>query len=521
MSQSVKTSLSRQGYSIYKSTLSEIEIKKIRDELTVSPYIYNSKPEDRVSFQVYIENADKIYVPKMWGIAKYGMPQTNKISYNKIDVAFNGAIRPQQDTLINEFLKIIGNGGCSGGIITLKCGGGKTVTALNIISRIQVKTLIVVHKDFLLNQWCERIKQFLPTARVGFIKGQTVDVADKDIVIGMLQSISMKSYDNANVFHDFGLSIYDECHHLGAEVFSRALFKTTCPISLGLSATPDRMDGLTKVFKWHIGDFIRDATSANAAKDTEVDVELYYVVSPELSHYNRHIETYQQRILTPQMINNITTFDARNQLICDYILPRILAPITPASAPTCSRCILILSDRKAQLLLFKEAIKKQFNIDAGMYVGGMKIRDLQKSEQSSIILGTFAMISEGFDCKRLNTLILATPRRDVEQSVGRILRQQSHERTVKPLVIDIIDTFSIFDKQAHKRLQLYEHQGYSITGYTFNITAPAIIALSAYHAHPPATTIYNARKNPKSKKSRASTNKHISDSPLIIPAFID
>ena len=91
---------------------------------------------------------------------------------------------------------------------------------------LKVKTLVVVHKEFLVNQWKERIAQFLPNAKVGKIQSNVINTKDKDIVIGMLQSISMKEYDES-VFSDFGFVIYDECHHLGAEVFSKALLKTS------------------------------------------------------------------------------------------------------------------------------------------------------------------------------------------------------------------------------------------------------------------------------------------------------
>lgn len=95
-----------------------------------------------------------------------------------------------------------------------------TVCALYIITILRKKTLIVVHKDFLLNQWKERIDQFLPSARVGLIKGKICDTEDKDIVIGSLQSLSMKDYD-PEIFSDMGMIVVDEClpyHQLVATV---------------------------------------------------------------------------------------------------------------------------------------------------------------------------------------------------------------------------------------------------------------------------------------------------------------
>ena len=106
-----------------------------------------------------------------------------------------------------------------------------------------------------MDQWQERIKQFLPSSRVGIIQGEIIDIEDKDIVLGMLQSISMKEYPHS-LFQEFGLTILDEVHHLSAEVFSRALFKIVTQYMLGLSATMKRKDGLTHVFKMFLGDVI-------------------------------------------------------------------------------------------------------------------------------------------------------------------------------------------------------------------------------------------------------------------------
>ena len=140
-------------------------------------------------------------------------------------------------------------------MLELFCGFGKTVLALKVIAELKKKTLVIVHKSFLMDQWQERIKQFLPTARVGIIQGETIDTEDKDIVLGMLQSISMKEYPHS-LFQEFGLTILDEVHHLSAEVFSRALFKIVTQYMLGLSATMKRKDGLTHVFKMFLGDVI-------------------------------------------------------------------------------------------------------------------------------------------------------------------------------------------------------------------------------------------------------------------------
>jgi len=106
-----------------------------------------------------------------------------------------------------------------------------------------------------MSQWMERIEQFLPGAKVGRIQGDHIDIEGKDIVLGMLQSLSSKTYEDS-VWATFGLCIFDECHHLSAEVFSNIMIQIVCNYNLGLSGTMTRKDGLTKVFKHFIGPVI-------------------------------------------------------------------------------------------------------------------------------------------------------------------------------------------------------------------------------------------------------------------------
>jgi superfamily II DNA or RNA helicase len=102
-----------------------------------------------------------------------------------------------------------------------------------------------------MNQWIERIKMALPLAKVGIIQADKFNVKGNDIVIGMLQTLSMKEFDN-NAFDDFGHVIIDECHTISSRIFSKALFKVNAKYMLGISATPNRSDGLMKVLNYQM-----------------------------------------------------------------------------------------------------------------------------------------------------------------------------------------------------------------------------------------------------------------------------
>jgi superfamily II DNA or RNA helicase len=209
----VKSYLGYQGYSIFKDTLSVDEQHALRKELMVHAHIPKS-PVQPAPFPVYRESLLKIYVPRYFGTERYGSSIENKISPgDKIALKFAGELRDYQNVIVDKYLKAATTktANCGGGgLLDVDPGKGKTVMALKIIEQLSVKTLVIVHKSFLTNQWKERIEQFLPGARIGTIQGQVFDIENKDIVIGMVQSLSMKEYPQ-NAFESFGLTVFDEC----------------------------------------------------------------------------------------------------------------------------------------------------------------------------------------------------------------------------------------------------------------------------------------------------------------------
>lgn len=442
------TSLSLNGYGIYKESLSNADLELVKKQLTVEVYDVMSDGKDSKCFTVYQESKFKIYVPKNYGIQSFGLPDVDKtLEGHDIDVCFNGTLRNTQVGPVDAFLKACRDPYKRGGIINLPCAAGKTVIALYILSQLKKKTLIVVHKEFLLDQWLERIQTFLPSARVGIIKAQKCVHNDCDIVIASLQSLSMKNYSE-DIFKTFGFVIVDEVHRTGAEVFSRVYRKVNVKYSLGLSATIRRKDGLSKVFKWHIGDVVY---KGNKSTDMmQVVVKEYF--NP--SHlYCREHYMGNNKLNVPRMINNICDFRERSEFI--------VSTVKDVLEKEPNRKTLILSDRRNHLEQLQQLLA-DVNISAGLYYGGIPRDILLINEQKQVLLGTFAYVSEGFDLKGLNTMILASPKSDVVQAVGRILRDKKEDREYQPLVIDIVDKFSIFPSQAAKRIKYYNSQGYDV-----------------------------------------------------------
>ena len=439
----MNTSLSKNGYKIKKSELDPRKIKEIKDDLNVKPFTFPKNQKIDNSFQVYLESPKKLYLPRFYGIEKFGTPVINEITEgDSIDLKFKGGLRPEQEPIKKVFIDNARKNG--GGIISIKCGGGKTVLALNIIAELKKKTIVAVHKDFLMTQWRDRILEFLPDARIGKIQQGTVDIEDKDVVLAMVQSLSMKEYPE-DTFDSFGLAIFDECHHLGAEVFHKSMTKVASKYMLGLSATPKRKDGMSKVFEWYIGPIVYLQKIKN---EDYAEVQLIDCNFDDIK-YNKEELNFRKECCMPRMINNICDYFERTELIVELIKKHNKE----------GRSILILSDRRGHLdLLFKMLD----GYSCGFYVGGMKPHELRDSQEKEILLATFSMASEGMDVPKLDTVILASPKSDVEQSVGRIFRQKAEVRKFHPLIIDLQDNFSMFKNQCNKRIQLYHKSNYTI-----------------------------------------------------------
>ena len=320
-----------------------------------------------------------------------------------------------------------------------------TIMALYIIAKLKLKTLVIVHKEFLLNQWIEKINEFLPHAKIGKIQGQIIDIEDKDIVIGMLQSLSMKEYPE-DTFDSFGFTIIDECHHISAEIFVRSLQKIVTKYILGLSATMERKDGLTKVFKMFIGDIIY---KMKRDKDEGVLIKAIKFVTQD-EEFNTIEYDFRGNVKYSTMISKLCSFNNRTEMIISIIENELKL--------NNKQQIIVLGQFKNILTYLYKAIEHRNIGTVGYYIGGMKEEQLKKSELKQIIIATYSMAAEGLDIKTLTTLILATPKTDIEQAVGRILREK-HEQ---PLVIDIVDNHEVFKKQWDKRKAYYLKNNYKI-----------------------------------------------------------
>jgi len=322
-----------------------------------------------------------------------------------------------------------------GAIISLPCGYGKTRVALEVASHFKTRTAILVHKEFLAEQWKEAIRKFCPGSTIGRVQGDVCDL-EKDFVIIMIQTLSQRPWAKT-LFDSIGLMIVDECHHICARVFSQCMFVMCPKYTLGLSATPERKDGLSQVMNWFLGPIVIAITRKSA--HVKVIPVPFHGPFPNVT-INRY-----GKISLPEMITDLTRIDERNNLILNT-----LENIDK------SRHILVLTDRREHVMLLKDMIGE----DAGIYFGGMKQSDLDESARKRIILGTFSLAQEGLDIPSLDTAVFVTPKSDVIQAAGRVLRKSGGE----PLIYDIVDHWSVFHGMFYKRRKQYNLMEFTTLG---------------------------------------------------------
>ena len=490
--------LTTRGYAVKKSSIAPTELSAIKKELTVAPIINEKFGAVADSFTLFCESASRIYLPRQWALRKFGVPQANIVPEGAPvceEAAFQGKPFDYQEAIIEKFMKAGGNG-----LICVPCGKGKTFMALAIAARLGRRFLIVVDKEFLLNQWKGEIEAFFPGIKIGIFQGDrmqtdTDSIAKKDLTIPELKELAREhklkvggtkpellarlaeanvsvnqepekiTYDCTicmiqtivqrdiadDIFKNYGFTIFDECHHLGAAHFSRVLTKIQTKWMLGLSATPTRDDGLTKVFEYYLGEPVYWEKIREA--DTTVGVYTVNFAYNDPDYAEEPVD-WRGEVIMARLLGKIVQYEPRTQRLAEICRGWL--------AESVDRRILILSERKEHLNRF-EALLADTKVPIGYYIGGMTDEAREISATSCrVILATYAMASEAMNIKTLNAVVLASPRKKVEQSTGRILRIRPDQRNLEHRILDCIDQHGLYMGQWRKRLSYYRQCGYKL-----------------------------------------------------------
>ena len=540
--------LKKEGYRINLKNISKEDLNLIKKQLTLVPKVHKDFIKNVIKYKCYSINEKYIYLPKYWALEKIGEPKKNLLKRGEY---FNQKLetiyppRPFQVEIIDKTYKQLKEIG--GGIITVSCGQGKTYMSINISTLINQKTLIIVHTSVLLDQWMDRIKYFIPNAKIGIIQGKKFDIENKDYVIAMLQTIIRSKSEED--FKSFGLTIYDEAHHMAAPSFSKAFPIVSSKYNLGLSATPKRSDNLQNIFYWNIGptsfeSFTNDkfAIVKNINFTDDNYVEKYNWMG-SIDLHKLHLQIIDNDFRNEIIIKQLVNLSKKGRQI--LVLSKLINHLRTLKTNFCKKKYYKNYPRK---IIFEICKKKKINkkcfslicsfikipVTCGYYIGGMKqsvdqsvyskthkeldqlifnnidkikpenlkyiynknnklrkkinlnredkiniveeanieieiddsIESLEKSSKCDILFASYQLVSEGTDIATLNTLIMTTPKKQIQQVVGRILRAKTK---FTPLILDIVDSsFSVYKNQSFYRNRYYRKCNYSIENIDIN-----------------------------------------------------
>lgn len=441
---------------IAKADLTVSQLQALKQRLTIVPKKYGDSDDEGpdVPICLYKETEAEIGVAREFFLQNKS-PQSEIVldvsegdkSTWPGDLEFAGTLRPEQET---ARLAIEGafHRGSLGGLLKAEGGWGKTVWACSLIASLQMPTLVIVHKTFLLNQWKERLQQFLPEAKIGVAQQNKCDFRGKHIVIGMVHSLAKDRYPEE--FRRWpGLIIVDEVHRISARTWSGVPTIFKAKHIVGVSGTPRRKDGTENVFFHHIGPVLFEAREQR--------------LKPTIKRVHSSFRMVQTDRFNPKLAPEslILTFlcanQARNQKIVELMVEALRS----------GRKLLVLSKRLNHLERLEAMLRREWRelglgnaLSTGFYVGGMSEEALYKSSQARVIFGTTQFCSEGLDIPSIDTLFLTNPVGDAEQMIWRICRP--YEGKKSPIVVDVRDdSIPLFKGYAHARERLYSSKGWS------------------------------------------------------------
>ena len=334
-----------------------------------------------------------------------------------IDLTFRGTLRPYQETAVTAVLAH------SFGVLEASTGSGKTVMALAVIARRQQPTLVLVHTRELMQQWRQRIRQFL-----GIDAGQAGDGRiDLQPVTVAIVNTARKHLDT--LVPRFGQLVVDECHRVPASLFTEVVAAFDCHSMLGLSATAFRReDGMTRLIHISMGDRVH-------AVDGRMLEASGAVVRPELEQRpTGFVRDFQGEY--PRLIKALAEDSRRNR--------QIAADVASLVRQGHQGTVLVVSDRVAHCQALADLLTAD-GVAAAVLTGQsgpdqrLQVVEAVQAGRVPVLVATLQLIGEGFDCPGLSTLVLATPIRfegRLLQVVGRIMRPAEGK---KALVIDYVD----------------------------------------------------------------------------------
>jgi superfamily II DNA or RNA helicase len=321
----------------------------------------------------------------------------------------------------------------------------------------QVPTLILVHRQPLLQQWRAQLAEFLqlPSRDIGIYAGDENSLNGK-VDIAMLQSLVWMGEVNPLV-RKYEYVIVDECHHVPAYSFEQVLKNVRGRYVTGLTATPYRRDGHHPITSMHCGP-IRVQIDANKAESLRLFKRRL------LCRETGFVLPENKEMAYHEILNVLAVNENRNRLIVADVLQALQEKRSP----------LVLTERRVHLELLRAMLEPRVQHLLVLH-GGKSAKDRSETQQllaaipeneERVILATGSYIGEGFDDHRLDTLFLALPisfKGKMEQYAGRTLRPHPGKEEVR--VYDYVDSeVPMLGRMFKKRMKAYRAMKYEQEG---------------------------------------------------------
>ena len=376
-----------------------------------------------------------------------------RYSGTPLGTRFVGTLTTEQQSAVDALLAH------DTGVLAASTAFGKTVVAARLIAERNTNTLVLVHRQQLLDQWVARLRAFLDidADRIGVIRGGRkrptgfIDVAT-------IQSLVRRG-EVSDLVADYGHLIVDECHHLSAVSFEAVARAVKAKYVLGLSATVTRKDGHHPIIFMHCGP-IRYRVDARKQASARPFSHRVVVKKTAFRAERKKADTLGS---IQELYGLLAHDDARNEMIIDDVLSALEAGRSPV----------VLTERKDHLQAIAERVMK-FAKNVIVLKGGMKAKQRDQAIEAlesvpegeeRVIVATGRYLGEGFDDARLDTLFLTMPiswRGTLAQYAGRLHRLHGAKREV--IIYDYVDAGEpMLAKMAAKREAGYKALGYEVT----------------------------------------------------------
>ena len=419
---SISLSIETIPWEVRKNINSDLEIK-IENKFGGGPprYIY--------PFEIEGEN---ITLPFAYAITKK-IKRPVRENFLTLNIPFDGILRPEQTEVRKEAIKQLSSTGSV--LLSMYCGFGKSSTSMKLACDIGLKTLIIVNKLILIKQWDEGIKTFCTSASVQKLTTKSKK-DDCDFYIINAQNVEKMG---KSFFSDIGTVIVDEAHLIMAETLSRCLEWVHPRYLIGLTATPYRMDGLNSLLDMYFGKY--KITRALWREHIAYKVSTGFKPTIE--------QTANGRVNWGVVLDSQANSEERNELII-----KLLKYYS-------KRNFLVLTKRVSQ----GEYLLKRLE-EEGEDVTSLLGSNQEYKVSSRILVGTSSKIGVGFDHPKLDALLLAG---DVEQYFVQYLGRVFRTKDVKPIIVDLVDDYSLLTKHFNTRRKIYQDHGGEVKNFDMNL----------------------------------------------------